>query len=87
MKPVVLQSTATVNGGGVLIPFTLNEKLNFIVNDSSDFDLEINFDATVDQSGTFTLKVGETLSDVNMSCTTIAVRGIGGSVPFRALGV
>jgi hypothetical protein len=87
LKPVTLEATATTTSGGQLRPFVISQKLNFISNDSSDYDLKINFDGTVDQTGTFTLKAGEAVSDINMSCSSISVQGVGGSVSFRALGV
>lgn len=87
MKPVSLQSTAVVNGGGIKQPFNITKKLSFISNDSSTYDMNINFDGSTSENGTFTLKAGESLSDLEMTCTSISVEGINGSVAFRALGV
>lgn len=85
--PVVFESTADTAEGGRRHSFNIKEKLAFIANDSLSYDLLINFDKTVTESGTFTLKAGEILSDIPLNCTTISVQGVGGSVAFRCLGV
>lgn len=84
--PVVLESTATVTGQNNQ-PFHISSELVFIANDSDTYDMLINFNKSIEESGAFTLKAGELLDRIPMSCHSISYRGISGSVPFRAMGV
>lgn len=84
--PVVIERTAPTSGLQY-IPFSINTKLAYISNDSSTYDLIVNFDKPTDQSGSFTIKPGEVVSDIPMACVSISVQGIGGIVPFRCMGV
>lgn len=86
-RHVSLDGTATPSSGFILQTFVIKQKVVFISNDSDTYDLEVNFDQTTDQNGTFTLKAGEAVSDMPITCSTLSVNGVGGSVPFRALGV
>ena len=86
VTPVVIETTATqaeMNN----IPYRLRSKLAFIANDSPDRALKVNFDNSIDQLGTFTLYAGEVLSDIQMSCVSVSLQGVGGNVPVRMLGV
>lgn len=86
-KPIVLEGVATTDGIQRR-PFRINSKIVFISNDSATYDLEYNFDAATDESGTGTLKPGESVSDIEpIQTSSISIRGVGGSVPFRVLGV
>jgi hypothetical protein len=86
-RPITLEAIATELTGGVLRPFTIRNKLVYIANDSNAFSMKINFDGTTQESGAFTLKAGEVISDVPMTCDSISVEGIGGSAEFRIMGV
>lgn len=86
-QPVTVEQIAGISTGGVKIPFTVREKLVYLANDSSSYDIKVNFNRTVSEVGAFTIKPGEIVSDVPMDCISISVEGVGGSVAFRALGV
>lgn len=66
----------------------IRESVNFISNDSATYPVLVNFDNTVDAGGTIKILPGEAISDLRgISFTRIYVRGVGGSVPFRIVGV
>jgi hypothetical protein len=67
-------------------PFACRHAVNFISNDSDANRLLVNLDAPVGAAGTFTLWPGEAMSDLLISCRMIYLQGMGGPVPFRALG-
>lgn len=87
-KPIVLESTATESVKN-RIPLTIRNKLVYLANDSSTYPMKINFDASIEESGAFTLKAGEVLSDVEMDCTSISFQavGAGATAAFRLMGV
>jgi hypothetical protein len=85
--PVILEGTATTASGDQRRPFYIQEKLNHLINDSPTYDCLVNFDKTIGEHGTFTLKAGEIITDLPIACETISLQGIGGNVEFRALGV
>ena len=87
LLPVVLEGTATTSGGGTRRPLAIKQKLAYISNDSTSYDLKVNFNKTTSEDGTFTLKAGEVLSDIPLICSTVSLEGVGGSVEFRILGV
>jgi hypothetical protein len=87
LLPVVLEGTASATGGGQRRPLAIKQKLAYIANDSTTYDLKVNFNKTIQEDGTFTLKAGEVLSDIPLICQTISLEGVGGSVAFRILGV
>ncbi len=66
--------------------FICTKAINFVANDSGEHALEINFDRPVGQAGTIVLYPGETMSDMQLSCRELYAKGIGGAVPFRAVG-
>jgi hypothetical protein len=86
-RPNILEGTATTDGIQRR-PFRISDKIVFLTNDSATFDLRYNFDATTDEAGAGTLKPGETVSDISpITVTSISLKGIGGAVPFRVMGV
>lgn len=84
--PAVLEGIASATGISRR-PFTVNTKLVYIANDSTNYDIKVNFNKTVDEEGTFTLKAGEIISDLPLICTTISLQGVGGSAEYRVMGV
>lgn len=86
-KPIVLEGVATTDGIQRR-PFRVTSKIVFISNDSATYDLQYNFDASTDEAGSGTLKPGESVSDIEpIQISTISLRGVGGAVPYRVLGV
>lgn len=86
-KPITLEGTAGTNGIQRR-PFAVKSKIVFISNDSATYDLIYNFDASTDEGGSGTLKPGESVSDIEpIQTSTISLKGVGGAVPFRVLGV
>lgn len=86
-KPIVLEGVASTSGIQRR-PFRVTSKIVFISNDSDTYELIYNFDASTDEGGAGTLKPGESVSDIEpIQISTISLRGIGGAVPFRILGV
>lgn len=86
MKPVILEATATTTPRNNF-PLAIRKKLVYIANDSADYAMKVNFDVPIDQTGSFTLKAGEVVSDVEMDCNSISFQGIDGDVAFRLMGV
>jgi len=68
------------------ITFFCRQAVNFVANDSDSFSMLVNFDAPAGLGGTIRIRAGEVLNDLPISCSSLYVRGEGGSVPFRALG-
>ena len=66
--------------------FVIRHAVNFIANDSEEHPLQVNFDAPVGREGTILLYPGEAMSDLVIQCQELYVQGIGGPVPFRAVG-
>ena len=87
-RPIVLQTTATVTPVNML-PLYIKKQLVYLVNDDNTFDLSVNFDAGVDQSGAFLIKAGEIVDNVDMSCSSISFVAVGtnATVAFRLMGV
>lgn len=86
-KPITLETKATALTGGILRPFTIKNKLVYVANDSATYSIKINFDGTTQETGAFTLKAGEVISDVPMNCDSVSVEGVGGDADFRIMGV
>lgn len=87
LKPVIFEGNINVGEGSIKRGFQVREKLVYITNDSSDYDIQVNFDATIGESGTFTIKAGESINDVPLQCTTISIQSINGIAPVRCMGV
>lgn len=68
------------------INFFIRNAVTFIANDSETHSLLVNMNGRVGEAGTFELKPGEVLSDLYTTCDELYVQGIGGAVPFRAVG-
>lgn len=66
--------------------FICNNGINFVANDSDTYSLYVNFDDFAGGTGTILLYPGETISDLKIQTRELYVRGIGGSVSFRAVG-
>lgn len=83
---VVATAGATEADGSRPYVFVCRNAVNFVANDSGSNALDVNFDAPIGRAGTFRLYPGETMSDLQISCREIFVRGVGAAVPFRAVG-
>lgn len=79
---------ATAGTSERAFPCVIRDSINFISNDSTAYDLYINFDRSTDEVGTILLKKGEAVSDLRgIALDTIFVKAPDGSVPFRVVGV
>jgi hypothetical protein len=77
-----VEATATTVEGSQ--PFIV-KRLIFVANDGTS-DVILNFDGATDDEGAITLKAGEVLSDVELSCASLSYKAVSGSVPIRAWG-
>jgi hypothetical protein len=84
-KSKILEATATTTPQR--FSFVLFDKIQYLANDSEDYDLKINFDGDIDEAGTRTIKAYEVIDDIPMDCSYFSIQSIGGDVPFRISGI
>lgn len=85
-KFVPIEGSAGAADGSRKYVFNVN-RLVLLSNDSATYDMLVNFDRSVGEAGTFTLKAGEYISGEDIPIREIYLQGIGGAAEFRAWGV
>lgn len=85
--PVSYEGVATTNSGGIKIPLRITSKINYFINDDGTNDIRLNFNRSVGESGTITVKAGQGFSDLECSISSISVQAVAGTPAFRVLGV
>ena len=85
-KPVSFEGTITPNDGSIKRGFMCRQKLVYFTNDSPTYDVLVNINGTIGESGTFTVKAGESINDVPMESTYVCIQSINGNAAVRMLG-